>query len=32
MGGREKAEDRGELQRTADGVELLALAAAKIQG
>lgn len=32
MGGREKAEDRGELQRAADGVELLALAAAKIQG
>lgn len=32
MGGREKAEDRAELQRAADGVELLALAAAKIQG
>lgn len=32
IGGREKAEDRAELQRAADGVELLALAAAKIQG
>lgn len=32
MGGREKGEDRDELQRAADGVELLALAAAKIQG
>lgn len=32
MGGREKGEDRAEPQRAADGVELLALAAAKIQG
>lgn len=32
MRGRKDAEDSNELQRAADGVELLALAAAKIQG